>query len=249
MTANIWQLMAPQQSKRRPGKTSSRKKLSRINLPDFIPYKDGWRIKPQLINELSDNADFRTLVRVGRMFNCLGFAIELVISWDLTDKSLLAQRHSIRTMFILAGYLYESYLLCESLCADYALEPAFQKIKDLVQSEDKRPKKIVQSIRDGMAFHLDHHDKSTKESLRELNDRYLDFIANPDDTLSTFYFVFADSADIFLLIKKFRRSGQSDDDAYLEIMMLLNKITGDFLGAATIFFDALLQKLNLGRSR
>src|SRR4029079_15456267 len=162
------------------------------------------RIKRHRFPFLKNDDDFLALVKVGRLINTIAFGLQNIVDYgDL--KSPVERRQYYRAFFISGGYLHEGIQLAASLRQKYRTEEFFQPLMSLAYDDQYSvQRKILQRIRDSVAFHLDHHDKSTKTALSKLKLSKYDLMSGETDTFSDFYFDFADTVDLNFLIDEFK---------------------------------------------
>jgi hypothetical protein len=157
----------------------------------------------------------------------------------------VGMRHHYRTLFLFGGYLYEGFLLIDNLRLKYWNETFFEGFRALcVGNENTRRRKLVQKIRNSVAFHLDAEDKATPAALKNLNLDDYQLVSADDAQMGSFYFAMADTVDLNYLIDELKGE-KSEPDTHEEIYRTITGLNAEFVKAADKFITGLVTKLNL----
>lgn len=200
------------------------------------------RIRKHRFREVRNNPDFLALVKVGRAVNAVTSGIKFISDY-MDDNSPVGRRQYYRAFFMTGGFLYEGLELVTSLRLKYLNEPFFDKLNVLIGDEYKKHRKVLQEIRNSIAFHLDSDDKSTKLALNNLNLSRYDLMSGSSGRLMDFYFDIADTIDWNYLIDKFK-DGRPEPEVVQELLDLFSEIMTSFGTAGDEFLIGLAKKMN-----
>lgn len=206
--------------------------------------KDTHRIKPHVLEKLREDIDFRSMIRVCRVFNVLTDTGVGMLTLG-TPETPRKERAWYRHLFNAAGYAYEALQVVESLRLRYVAEPTFDKFLAILEAPDySRRKKVVKLMRDSAAFHLDQDDKSTRECLKSLRLEYYDFLASDSPNLDGTYYRFVDTVDINYVIDRLKTPEHIDETAIVaEVVESSQQLANDLMVAANEFIGGMMLRL------
>ncbi len=227
-------------SKHRKKTGSKKRKITDLN-EGKLPIQR-IRIRKHRFRELKNNPDFLALVKVGRTVNAVISGIQFISDY-MGDNSPVGLRQYNRAFFITTGFLYEGLELVTSLRLKYISEPFFNKFNLLLGDEYKKHRKVLQEIRNSVAFHLDSDDKSTKLALSNLKLPRYDLMSGSSNLIMDFYFDMADTIDFNYLIDKFK-NGRPEPEVFEEIIKSVTELMTSFGSAGHEFLIGLGEKMN-----
>lgn len=225
-------------SKHRKKRTSRKRKV--VNLNETKSPIQRIRIRKHRFREIRNNPDFLALVKVGRAVNAITSGIQFTSDY-IDDNSPVGLRQYNRAFFTTSGFLYEGLEVVTSIRLKYLSEPFFNKLNILIGDEYKKHRKVLQEIRNSIAFHLDSDDKSTKLTLSNLKLNRYDLMSGNSGRMMDFYFDMADTVDFNYLIDKFK-DGRPEPEVLAEIMELVTELMNSFAFAGHEFLDGLGKK-------
>ena len=217
------------------------KKRKFIDLSETRPQTTRIRIRRHRFRELRNNQDFLALIKVGRAVNAVTSGLQFISDY-MDDNTPVGRRQYYRAVFMTSGFLYEGLELVTSLRLKYLNEPFFTKLNVLIGDKYKRHRKILQEIRNSIAFHLDSDDKSTKLALSNLNLSRYDLMSGSSDKVVDFYFDMADTIDWNYLIDKFK-DGRPEPEVNKELLKLVSEVMTNFSTAGHEFLTGLGEKM------
>lgn len=213
--------------------------------PDFTYHGNNLHVSRKKYQELKDNPDFVTLVRLGRVANALSFSANILNNVDVSDKSPTSKRNYVRSLLVTAGYLHESLAVFSSLQLKYNSFDFFSRINAVLNPSVAARKKLLKLIRDGGAFHLDSDDKITSKTLPKMDAEGFQIFSGTSHAAFDFYFDFSDVVDLNYYIWNMS-SEKTADENQEEIFNAIIELTKDSLEAAHECIAGLLVKLPFG---
>ncbi len=224
-------------------KSPKNKKLRRIGQESNGAQRRPIRIKKHRFQMLKEDGDFVAMVKIGRLVNAVSFGLEVLhVSRDC--KTPVEKRQYYRALFLLGGYLHEGMELVASLFTRFQTEPFFQDLRKLRFDEsNKVQRKMLKVIRNSVAFHLDHDDKSTRSTLANLKIHRYDLMSAETNTFGDFYFDLADTVDLNYLIDVLKE--ERTEPATLELIFkTVSEMMVEFLRGGHTFLTGLAEKMN-----
>lgn len=189
------------------------------------------------------------MVRVARLTNALNDTfVRMTETVDHPPQTPGEWRARWRSFFNAGGYIYEGLMLVESLKEDHGNRSYFRAFREVLSHRDyERQKEITRVIRNSAAFHLDHHDRSTRKGLEGMMaTEPHDFVSGADHSLGALYFNIADVVDINLLIDEFKDGRQiSDNEVMEEITVIVIKLLGSLGKASEEFARGIALRMGL----
>lgn len=228
-------------------KKSNKQRISRLQTAagsnETTPDKP-IRIRRHRFAFLRKNEDFLTMIRVGRLLNSLAFCLRCIDDFN-DDKSPVGRRQYMRALFLLGGFLHEGLDLVASLRSRYKDEPTVAGLVDLTYGSDSSfERKMLQLMRHNAAFHLDSHDQSTREAMKNLKLPRYDLASYNSQKQLDFYFNFADTIDLNFLIDKLK--GDKTEQETLEaIFSSLMTVAKAFMELGHKFLARLAEKTDI----
>ncbi len=196
---------------------SQRKRKARNN-PIRLVDNQTVRLTKAKFNELKELPDFATAIRVGRVLNALTFAMQLVIR-EKEQKTAKGRRNARRAFLIFASYVKESLEVFYSMRSTYSSYEYYDEVQEILYPRDRRHEDILKLIRDSTGFHLDSSQKLTTDGLKSLGVlTHYDFLSGDGTTTGDFYLDMADLVDINYFIDQFKQEGQTDEDAFRDLV-------------------------------
>lgn len=195
---------------------------------------------------LRDEPDFRTMVKIGRAMNAIGFASQ-TISESMSVKTNLGRRQYCRGYFVLAGYLHQAIKITNGIKERYLTLPAFEPLRKIaLDPEYKKARDYARRIRNFTAFHLDEFDEDdrTGQMLSTLKPTTYLLMGGDDNTFGSFYFHFSDHLDIAYLVEEFA-DGREWEETVNDLYMTILRVSFEFLQAAHDFQIALSNRMEL----
>ncbi|MEZ5423162.1 MAG: hypothetical protein R2682_08730 [Pyrinomonadaceae bacterium] len=202
-------------------------------------------IDPKRFDLLRSNDDFLAFIRVGRLLNAVAFSTEVLLTSRPDGNDPRGTRQYNRAFFLTGGYLYEAVQLIDSLYLEFQHESYFAGLKQFATSNlDKGFKKVLQTMRHSIAFHLDCDNKSTQQTLPNLSLSSYRVMSATTETYRDFYFDLADTVDINYLVDSL---GGPDSETIVlnRIAKSVSEMQIGLLSAGHDFLLGLAKKLNL----
>lgn len=235
-------------SRKRKGIMGKRRKVPAEFRPSFEKSDQGIiRIKPEVVNRFRTSDDFIAMIRVARLSNALNYTMER-IAQDIQASMTPSQMRAVwRNLYNAGGYVYEGLLLAEALRNDGHSSSRYFGDFNAILEDDQyaRWKEITRVIRNSAAFHLDHHDRSTRKALRSIDERIYDFVSAEDDSLGAVYFNIADAVDLHLIIEEFRDGHEDDLEVLDEVRITVTDLLGHMARASQAFILGISKKMRL----
>ncbi len=197
-------------------------------------------------NYLKDDPDFRSMIKLGRAINAIGFASQAIGDY-LNDTSFRGRRQYHRGLFVLAGYLHEGIMITRSIKDRYIELEAFKPLRDIALGyQHKKPRYYARMIRNFTAFHLDELEQvnRTEKMLSVLKPGSYTLMGGDDTSFGTFHFEFADFLDFGYIVEEIAANSSFDDTIDNIVTMILN-VSFEFYKAAHDFQIALGKRMEL----
>lgn len=201
------------------------------------------RLTRNAFDKVKGEHDFVNIVRVGRLLNCLCFGMQLIADKSETS-TILEQRNHYRKIYLIGGYLYEGLLLIDDLWSLYNGCDFYSGFAALKSEKPERRRKIVQTIRDSVGFHLDWREKLTSATINKLDLPYVEFIAYQGKQVGDTYASVSDVVDLNYLMDCLKGE-QSEPETQREIYDTLASLTSDMTKACDVFINGLIKRLKL----
>lgn len=235
----------PKSKKPRRKPQPLKNKIPRLPLHQIDPYTFG--IRPKEFDRLREDQDFINLIRVGRLLNALTYMMGVAMDSNI-GNSPTDRKRFWRNIFNTGGYLYEGYLLIESISLKYVDERPFDSFRKILETLNPRRKKILREMRDNAAFHLDHENKSTIKAIKALKLPRYALVSAENSEMGSLYFDLADTADWNYLIDQCKTEVNKDEGSIKnEILQVVVELNAEFARASEKFVRGIAVRLKLLR--
>lgn len=234
----------------RKGRGRNKQSLVAIEAPFELAESGVFRIKKQVFDKFWDNDDFVAMIRVARLTNALNYMGDCIAENPGPPETPPQFRTTFRNLYNTGGYVHEGLLLVEHLRdnghSSHRYFGGFKRILDDPKYAEKR--EMTRVIRNSAAFHLDHHDRSTRKGLEIIRDLHqYDFVSGEDDSLGALYFNIADLVDVNLIIHELKGERTDEKEALREIANSVTNLLGDMARASEKFVLGISKKMKLMR--
>ena len=203
------------------------------------------RMPNKAFNLIRERPELLAFVRIGRVVNALGFSIH-ILKTPVNESSHVDARQSARAMFVFAGFIHEALNVIRSMETEYSAVPAFDSLKGILSKGSfKKPKAIVDAIRNRIGFHLDYKEILTSKTLKtaRLSEYYV-IHSGYDDEPNGLYINLADDIDWEYLVDTFA-SKKSEGETAQEILDALVDLSLEISRGSKIFLGYLLDCLGI----
>ena len=227
-------------SKQRKKKGTKKRKFGDLN-ETKLPIQR-IRIRKHRFREIRNNPDFLALIKIGRAVNAVTSGFQFISDY-INDDSPIGRRQYNRAFFTTSGFMYEGIVVATSIRSKYSSKSFFDGFSSLISDKYKAHRKVLQEIRNSVAFHLDSNDKSTKTALANLNLSRYDLMSGSSERMMDFYFDFADTIDFNYLIDKFKNN-RPETEVLEEIIKFITELMTAFVKAGHEFLAGLAEEMN-----
>ncbi|MBK7391788.1 MAG: hypothetical protein IPI64_00625 [Chloracidobacterium sp.] len=214
--------------------TRRKKRLPEAKYPMYV------ELRANALNILRDDPHFLTSLKVGRAMNAVNFSRRVTHDY-MGQTSSVAKRQLLRSTLVTGGYLYEGFLLLESLSLKYASKGSFSMCMELIGPSYKNDRKVLQLMRNNVAFHLDSDDKSTKEALTTIELGKYNYLSVESEKVDSIYFDFADELEWNFVFAKAAQPDHRPDDTVEHVISLIDSGADAFASACFYFLEGLRQ--------